>query len=164
LTPITKFFGAQQLGAGAIFFFDAAGGTWINVDGISIPSVAGRLDSATALANGKEQGLTGLTARLKVNWRPGTYETSNVIAETPDGDPNNVIVVGAHLDSVGPGPGINDNGSGSATILEIADQIRKVKPRNKIRFIWFGAEEHGLLGSEASTACRSRSGTRSRRC
>ena len=72
-----------------------------------------------------------------------------MIAETPDGDPNNVIVVGAHLDSVGVGPGINDNGSGSATILEIAEQIRKVKPRNKIRFIWFGAEEHGLLGSQA---------------
>ena len=57
--------------------------------------------------------------------------------------------MGAHLDSVGVGPGINDNGSGSATILEIAEQLRKVKPRNKIRFIWFGAEEHGLLGSEA---------------
>jgi hypothetical protein len=145
----TKFFGAQQLGAGAIFFFDAAGGTWINVTGISIPSVAGRLDSAAALANGVEKGSTGLTARLKVDWRPGTYPTSNVIAETPEGDPDNVIVVGAHLDSVGPGPGINDNGSGSATILEIAEQIRKVKPRNKVRFIWFGAEEHGLLGSEA---------------
>ena len=117
--------------------------------GTSIPSVAGRLSSATALANGKLQGLTGLTARLKVDWRPGTYPTSNVIAETPDGDPNSVIVVGAHLDSVGVGPGINDNGSGSATILEIAEQIRKVKPRNKIRFVWFGAEEHGLLGSEA---------------
>ena len=86
---------------------------------------------------------------MKVDWRPGTYPTSNVIAETRDGDPDNVIVVGAHLDSVGVGPGINDNGSGSATILEIAEQLRKVKPRNKIRFIWFGAEEHGLLGSEA---------------
>jgi hypothetical protein len=53
-----KFFGAQQFGAGAIFWFDAAGGDWINVDGTSIPSVAGRLSSATALANGKEQGLT----------------------------------------------------------------------------------------------------------
>ena len=145
----TKFFGAQQLGAGAIFFFDAAGGTWVNVTGIEIPSVAGRLDSAAALANGVERGLTGLTARLKVDWRPGTYETSNVIAETPDGDPDSVIVVGAHLDSVGVGPGINDNGSGSATILEIAEQLRKVKPRNKIRFVWFGAEEHGLVGSEA---------------
>ena len=107
------------------------------------------MSSASLLANGIEQGATGLTARLKVDWRPGTYTTSNVIAETPDGDPNNVIVVGAHLDSVGVGPGINDNGSGSATILEIAEQVRKVQPRNKIRFIWFGAEEHGLLGSEA---------------
>src|SRR3954468_22169516 len=73
----TKFFGAQQFGAGAIFFFDAAGGTWINVDGISIPSVAGRLSSAAALANGVEKGATGITARLKVDWRPGTYSTSN---------------------------------------------------------------------------------------
>ena len=145
----TKFFGAQQFGAGAIFFFNANEGTWINVTGISIPSVAGRLDSATALANGVEQGSTGLTARMKVDWRPGTYPTSNVVAETRNGDPDNVIVVGAHLDSVGVGPGINDNGSGSATILEIAEQVAKVKPRNKIRFIWFGAEEHGLLGSQA---------------
>jgi Zn-dependent M28 family amino/carboxypeptidase len=145
----TKFFGAQQLGAGAIFFFDAAGGTWINVTGIAIPALAATVEPATGLAKGNEQGATGLTARLKVDWRPGTYPTSNVIAETPDGDPDSVIVVGAHLDSVGPGPGINDNGSGSATILEIAEQIRKVKPRHKIRFIWFGAEEHGLLGSNA---------------
>ena len=63
-----------------------------------------------------------------------------------------MIVVGAHLDSVGVGPGINDNGSGSATILEIAEQMSKVKPRNKVRFIWFGAEESGLLGSEAYVA------------
>ena len=113
------------------------------------PVRGGRLSTASVLANGVEKGATGLTARVKVDWRPGTYETSNVVAETRDGDPNNVIVVGAHLDSVGVGPGINDNGSGSATILEIVEQIRKVKPRNKIRFIWFGAEEHGLLGSEA---------------
>ena len=145
----TKFFGAQQFGASAIVFFDVEGPIWINVTGLSIPSVAATWDTAVALANGDEQGATGLTARLKVDWRPGTYPTSNVIAETRDGDPDNVIVVGAHLDSVGVGPGINDNGSGSATILEIAEQMRKVKPRNKVRFIWFGAEEHGLLGSEA---------------
>jgi Zn-dependent M28 family amino/carboxypeptidase len=46
------------------------------------------------------------------------------------------------------GPGINDNGSGSGTILEIAEQMHKVKPRNQVRFIWFSAEESGLLGSE----------------
>ena len=59
------------------------------------------------------------------------------------------------------GPGINDNGSGSATILEIAEQMTKVKPRNQVRFIWFGAEESGLLGSDhyvtASSAERGRS-------
>ena len=58
-------------------------------------------------------------------------------------------MVGAHLDSVGTGPGSNDNGSGSAAILEIAEQLRGVFPKNKIRFIWFSAEESGLLGSEA---------------
>jgi Zn-dependent M28 family amino/carboxypeptidase len=76
--------------------------------------------------------------------------TSNVIAESKGGDPNKVIVVGAHLDSVSAGPGINDNGSGTATLLEVAKQITKLKltPRQKIRFIFFGAEEGGLLGSE----------------
>jgi Zn-dependent M28 family amino/carboxypeptidase len=83
-----------------------------------------------------------------MDWRPGTYPTQNVIAETKTGDPDKVIVVGAHLDSVGTGPGINDNGSGSAGILEIAEQLERMKLRNKVRFVWFGAEESGLLGSE----------------
>ena len=74
------------------------------------------------LSNGVLSGDTGLTARFKIDWRPGTYTTQNVIAETTSGDPSNVTVVGAHLDSVGTGPGINDNGSGSSVILEIAEQ------------------------------------------
>ena len=57
-------------------------------------------------------------------------------------------MVGAHLDSVGDGPGINDNGSGSAAILEVAEQMRKVKPDNTVRFAWWGAEESGLVGSD----------------
>ena len=58
-------------------------------------------------------------------------------------------MVGAHLDSVIDGPGINDNGSGTATILEIAVQMSKlnIKPRQKVRFAFWGAEESGLLGS-----------------
>jgi aminopeptidase Y len=56
-------------------------------------------------------------------------------------------MVGAHLDSVNEGPGIQDNGSGSAAILETALQMAKVKPRNKVRFAWWGAEESGLVGS-----------------
>jgi len=56
-------------------------------------------------------------------------------------------MAGAHLDSVDAGPGINDNGSGSAALLEIAEQMAKVKPKNKVRFAWWGAEESGLVGS-----------------
>ncbi len=77
-------------------------------------------------------------------------KTTNVLAETPGGNADKVVVVGAHLDSVVEGAGINDNGSGTAAILEIAKQISalKIKPRQKIRFAFWGAEESGLLGSE----------------
>ena len=57
-------------------------------------------------------------------------------------------MAGAHLDSVQEGAGINDNGSGSAALLEVALQMAKVKPNNAVRFAWWGAEEEGLLGSE----------------
>jgi Zn-dependent M28 family amino/carboxypeptidase len=57
-------------------------------------------------------------------------------------------MVGAHLDSVSAGPGINDNGSGSGAILEVAEQIARVKPTNTVRFAWWGAEESGLVGSD----------------
>jgi Zn-dependent M28 family amino/carboxypeptidase len=56
-------------------------------------------------------------------------------------------MAGAHLDSVQAGPGINDNGSGSAALLEVAENIAKLKPQNTLRFAWWGAEEAGLIGS-----------------
>jgi hypothetical protein len=70
----------------------------------------------------------------------------NVIAESKGGDKNHVVVVDAHLDAIY-GAGMLDNASGSATILDIAEQMKNVTPRNKLRFIWFGGEELGLLGS-----------------
>jgi hypothetical protein len=148
-----KFTLADASPAGAMVFINEGqpGRTvplWFNFDGLEIPTVAATIETATELTNGVNQGDTGVRARFAIDWRPGTYPTENVIAETKGGDPDNVIVVGAHLDSVGTGPGINDNGSGSATILEIAEQLRKFKLRNKVRFVWFGAEESGLLGSE----------------
>ena len=78
----------------------------------------------------------------------------NLIADTPTGNPERTTVVGAHLDSVEEGPGINDNGSGSGTILEIAEEIAELprNPRNRIRFAWWGAEEAGLIGSTAYVA------------
>jgi hypothetical protein len=70
----------------------------------------------------------------------------NVIAESKGGDKNSVLVVDAHLDAIY-GAGMLDNASGSATILDIAEKMKNVTPRNKLRFIWFGGEELGLLGS-----------------
>lgn len=90
---------------------------------------------------------SGLVVRLKTDTFRGAAVTHNVLAESKGGDPNNVIMVGAHLDSVNAGPGIQDNGSGSAAILETALQMAKVKPRNKVRFAFWAAEESGLLGS-----------------
>jgi Zn-dependent M28 family amino/carboxypeptidase len=84
---------------------------------------------------------------LKTDTFRGIASTSNVIAESKGGDPNNVIMTGAHLDSVNAGPGIQDNGSGSAAILEVAEAMAKVEPRNKLRFAWWGAEESVLVGS-----------------
>ena len=73
----------------------------------------------------------------------------NVVAETERGDANHTVLAGAHLDSVPAGPGVNDDGSGTAFQLELAEQLAKpgTPPRNKIRFLWFGGEEDGLVGS-----------------
>jgi hypothetical protein len=74
-------------------------------------------------------------------------EDYNVIAESKGGDKNHVLVVDAHLDAIY-GAGMLDNASGSATILDIAQMMKNVTPLNKLRFIWFGGEELGLLGSK----------------
>jgi Zn-dependent M28 family amino/carboxypeptidase len=72
-----------------------------------------------------------------------------VLAETRGGDRNNVVVVGAHLDSVPFGPGINDDGSGTAALLSMAEEVARghYNLRQKIRFAWWGGEENGLIGS-----------------
>jgi hypothetical protein len=84
---------------------------------------------------------------IKAIVKPNT-DDYNVIADSKGGDPNHVVVVDAHLDAIY-GAGMLDNASGSATILDIAQMMRNVHPRNKLRFIWFGGEELGLLGSKA---------------
>jgi aminopeptidase Y len=92
-------------------------------------------------------GTQGLRMRVFANTLREIKTTSNVLAELPGKKPDNVVMVGGHLDSVIEGPGINDNGSGSAAILEVAEQMEKVKPWNTVRFAWWGAEESGLVGS-----------------
>lgn len=73
----------------------------------------------------------------------------NLVADWPGGDPEHVVMTGAHLDSVAAGAGINDNGTGSASVLEaaLAWAASGNTPRNHLRFAWWGAEEQGLLGS-----------------
>jgi Zn-dependent M28 family amino/carboxypeptidase len=92
----------------------------------------------------------GLVLHMVTDTFSEIRSTTNVLAETPGGRADRVVVVGAHLDSVPAGPGINDNGSGSAAILEIALQMQAlgIQPVNKVRFAWWSAEEAGLVGSE----------------
>lgn len=74
--------------------------------------------------------------------------TNNIIAQTKDGDQENCVMLGGHSDSVAEGPGINDDGSGSLTLLEIATQLTKFTVNNCVRFAWWAGEEEGLLGSD----------------
>jgi aminopeptidase Y len=106
----------------------------------SVTQAVGQTLAATATA-------PGLVMRLKTDTFSGEATTSNVLAEMAGKNTSNVVMAGAHLDSVNAGPGIQDNGSGSAALLEVAEQMAKVKPRNTLRFAWWGAEESGLVGS-----------------
>ncbi|KAH8594309.1 hypothetical protein B0O99DRAFT_625565 [Bisporella sp. PMI_857] len=115
--------------------------------GLLAPAGLVSLDVGTAwktrLAAGEE-----LVVTLLVDSIFEQRESWNVFAETKEGDPNNVIVLGAHLDSVQAGPGVNDDGSGSTALLEILTAIRRYTGiKNKVRFAWWGAEESGLVGS-----------------
>ena len=99
----------------------------------------------------------GLELHVLVDAETRDETAQNIIADSPTGDPSNVVMLGAHLDSVPAGPGINDNGSGSVTLLEIARQLQDCTPTNRVRFAWWGAEEYGLIGSNAWVADRSES-------
>ncbi len=148
-----KALNAQAAGASGVIIFnqgntparEALFGGNIGGPNINIPVVSASFALGETLAN-----TAGLKMRLKTDTISQNRLTNNVIAETTTGRTDRVVVVGAHLDSVAEGPGINDNGSGSAAILEIALQMAElgIQPRNQVRFIWFSAEESGLLGSE----------------
>jgi Zn-dependent M28 family amino/carboxypeptidase len=114
---------------------------------VRVPAVGASFAVGDALRNGVLEGPTGITAAVATDMVAEPRRTSNVIAESRTGSPDRVVVVGAHLDSVPRGPGINDNGSGSAVVVEVAERLASLRPRNRLRFAWWGAEEHGLLGS-----------------
>lgn len=145
---------ARAANAGGVIIFNEGNpGRTAVIDGTlnpplrDLPVVGTTFAVGDNLRNGVLNGPTGVTARLRVDSVAETRSTVNVIAESRHGRADSVVVVGAHLDSVSRGPGINDNGSGSAAILEVAEEMDEVETRNRVRFIWFGAEEEGLIGS-----------------
>lgn len=81
-----------------------------------------------------------------------TILTTNIVAQTNGGDQDNCVMLGAHSDSVAEGPGINDDGSGSISLLEVAVQLSRFSVNNCVRFAWWAAEEEGLLGSDYYTS------------
>ena len=105
---------------------------------------------ATTFELGAEWAAVPTTLILAVESTVARVTTENLLADTPTGTAGRTVVVGAHLDSVAEGPGINDNGSGVAVVLELALQFADlgVQPHNRVRFAFWGAEEDGLYGSE----------------
>jgi Zn-dependent M28 family amino/carboxypeptidase len=137
---------AAEAGAvGVVIYNNIAGdlnGTLGSTFDLDIPVTGITMELGLQLAATEGLELRLVTDTLR---EPGT--TSNVLAEKVGKNADNVVMVGAHLDSVPEGPGINDNGSGSGAILEVAEQMAKVKPQNTLRFAWWGAEEASLVGS-----------------
>jgi Zn-dependent M28 family amino/carboxypeptidase len=116
-----------------------------------IPVVGASFADGQALYTEAQSGPVTVRVKTETENDPNR-KTVNVIADSPKGKiKGQTIVVGAHLDSVIAGPGINDNGSGSSTILEIAEQLAALKYTKKlqrqVRFAFWGAEELNLIGS-----------------
>jgi len=138
---------AADLGAAALVVANNVdgkmmGGTLGEDSTVTIPVVSVSMADGAQLRTGQGD----VAVRIEASTRKMT--SRNVIAQTTTGSTQDVVVVGAHLDSVPEGPGINDNGSGSAAILETALQLGSSPDvRNAVRFAFWGAEEIGLVGS-----------------
>ncbi len=148
---------AGAAGAIAIVMYNNApgelSGTLGSVDPAHIPSAGVTQADGETLLGEMASGPVTVTVELQAFTE--TRQTFNVIAEKRDsshhgrqGRSEDVVMLGAHLDGVVEGPGINDNGTGSSTLLEVAKQLKKIgRFDNTVRFAWWGAEESGLVGS-----------------
>jgi Zn-dependent M28 family amino/carboxypeptidase len=108
---------------------------------LTVPVAVAGPYAASALAR------TTVSVHLVLDAENVKITSRNVLAQTKTGSPNDVIMVGAHLDGPRSGPGINDNGSGVAAVLETALQLGPLAPvNNAVRFVFWGADEDGLNG------------------
>ena len=155
----TKAWYAEQAGAEAVIIFNqgnspdregliVADATSVDepIPGAPGPVTHGIPVVGASFADGVALAAPGSTAFVEV-LPAETRVDYSVIAELPGKNEDNVVMAGAHLDSVTEGPGINDNGSGSAALLETALLMANINPENTLRFAWWAGEEQGLLGS-----------------
>jgi len=151
-----KLANAQAAGAVGVILFnegDSAGrmnaGFRSGPTDLAIPAVFSSFAVGNELYQAYKNGQNP-RVHLQTNGEQVEHLYPQVIAESPRGDPNHVVLAGAHLDSVPAGPGINDDGSGTSWQLELGEEISQLgtPPRNKIRLMWFGGEEDGLVGSQ----------------
>jgi len=119
--------------------------TLLSPDGIDIPVLSATGEVGEALQAAAEDGSQ---VHITVTTEIGSAMVHNVIAES-HGIADRVVMLGGHLDGVHDGPGINDNGSGPAALLEVARLLAEESPRARVRFAFWGGEEFGLLGSRA---------------
>ncbi|MCZ4293328.1 M28 family metallopeptidase [Vibrio sinaloensis] len=156
----TKVVNAQNAGAKGVIVFNqgngegrtsVVNGTLGNDSTATIPAFGARYELGKQWYDLSKT--TDVPVSLQLNVQDDVVLTQNIIAETKGGDENQVVMLGAHLDSVPEGPGINDNGSGTAGLLEYAVTLANLNApvKNKVRFAWWAAEEAGLVGSEYYT-------------
>jgi hypothetical protein len=142
---------AELAGAAAVLVFNEGGpGREAPVTATLVEPGVGVPVLGLSNALGEElAGMTGATVHVAADVDNSERETANIVANLPGREEDGVVLLGAHLDSVGAGPGINDNGSGSAAILEAAVQLKRhgARPERGMRFAWWAGEELGLHGS-----------------
>lgn len=105
------------------------------------------LDEVESIIKNLKKG-KAVDAIAYMNAVVSTIFTDNIVVQTVEGDPDHCVMLGAHSDSVPEGPGINDDGSGTLSLIELATQLTKFRVNNCVRFAWWSAEEEGLVGSD----------------
>ena len=145
-----KALAAQRAGAAAVLIADAdpVRGS-LQRTGIRVPVLAVGASAA---------GLAGERVRVAVDAVAAIRRSPSVIGEMGAAGAGRVVMAGGHLDSVPQGPGLNDNGSGVAATLEIAEELggRRLPAGTALRFGFWGAEEIGLIGSRRYVKALSR--------
>ncbi|GME72039.1 unnamed protein product [Ambrosiozyma monospora] len=150
----TKAAVSGKLGAKATFIYNNEPGSFQGT--LDVPKDGGRVVLAPSVGLSQTEGEKyaallksgkSLEASVLVDSYVGNITTFNVIAESVEGDPENIVMLGAHSDSFTAGPGINDDGSGTVSQLTVAKHLTNFSLKNKVRFAWWAAEEEGGVGS-----------------